>query len=302
LGKALKKQSRGLRDPRIQWSIALIVIMITGVFLYISYLPDLQVGGLKIDWRVKLHIVDYRYNINSTPPSGIGAPWGQYWFNHTYDRLNGVWVGPPDYAPINTRDDTGTIYVQYAVCCPAYVFTLSYFFSEWGQTLTKTCVGNYCYSPGETITYDTNDDNIFQTGEPVIHAAGNIAPASNTVLKTDPHLRFIGPINSVSWSSGDPIVYDTNNNGIYDAGDVLVSVSEPPRGSTLTFDPKIKYVDSNSDGTYNFPVTPPVLVSTKDTSRCDPSVLGLSDKYDWTIWEWRPTLAAAANCFPTSGV
>ena len=297
-----EKRTRGLRDPKVQLAIALIVIATTGLFFYLSYLPDTQIVKLQIDWRTKLQIADFRSNTNSTPPAGIGAPWGQFWFNHTYDRLNGTWLGPEGYAPLNTRDNTGSIYVQSTVCCPAYIFTLGYFFSEWGQHLNKTCVMDYCYSPGETVVYDVNNDNLFGTGDSVIHAAGNNAPASNTPLSSDSHLRFIDVSNTGSWSSGDPIIYDANSNGVYDNGDILVTVSEPLKGLPLSADSKIRFVDSNSDGTYNWPVPPVVLESNHDTTRCDPSVLGLAGGYEWTIWEWRPTISLAANCFPTSGV
>jgi hypothetical protein len=280
-------------------TIALIVIIITGVSFYLLYLPEAQSSDLKMDWRVKLQIINFRDNFNSTPPAGIGTP-GGYWYNHTYDRVNGTWLGPQGYASLSTRDGSGTIYIQSSVCCPAYVFTLSYFFSEWGQRLSRTCIMDYCYSPGESLVYDSNNDNVYRTPEPVIHAAGNHAPADNTTLSTDPHVKFIDTDNNGVWDPGEPVVYDTNNNGIYDGGDVIITISEPPRGTPLKSDPKIKFVDSNSNGKYDAPVPPMVLESNHDTTRCDPSVLGLSDGYQWTIWEWRPTIAAAAKCYPAS--
>src|SRR5690348_14192260 len=164
--EAKDRKPRGLKDTRVKLAVAIIALTIAGVFFYVQYLPSNQYsGGLVIDWRVKLHILNVRSQTNSTPPAGIGAPGTpgapSYWYNHTYDSVNGVWVGPPGYAPLNTRDDSGTIYVQSTACCPAYIFTLGYFFSEWGQPLSESCVLDYCTSPGETLVYDNDSSGTY---------------------------------------------------------------------------------------------------------------------------------------------
>jgi hypothetical protein len=279
---------RGLRDPKVSLAIGMIVLAIAGVFFYLQYLPTYQGQnqGLAIDWRVKLHILDARFATNSTPPGGIGTP-GGIWGNHTYDALNGTWLGPPGYASMYTRDGSGTIYIQSTVCCPAYVFTFGYFFSEWGYHLTSSCIGTiYCTTPGETVVYDNNTDGRFDGADKVIYAANNVIPVNGTVLLSDPHLKFVDTDRNGIWDPGETIVYDANQNGVFDAGDILVGpiTTAPPRGAQLRSDPKIMFVDSDGNGIFEFPQPPPAM--SDGTERCvDPNVK-LSNGKDWVIITW----------------
>ncbi|TMI12587.1 hypothetical protein E6H35_09275 [Candidatus Bathyarchaeota archaeon] len=295
-----ERKPRGLRDARVRLAVAIIALTIAGVFFFLEYLPSNQYsGGLVIDWRVKLHILDVRYMTNSTPPAGIGVPGGRYWYNHTYDSVNGVWVGSPGYAPLNTRDDSGTIYVQSTHCCPAYIFTLGYFFSEWGKPLSKSCVLSYCTSPGETIVYDNDSNGMYSTPDRVIYAAGNNIPPLGTLLSSDSNLKYVDSDGNSRWDPGETVVYDSNSNGQYDAGDAIAQsgTSNISLGSTLSSDPKINYVESNGDSTYDLRQPPPVMSDGKDPERCVSPLIGLSNGYDWIIITWSSLSSTiSGNC------
>lgn len=289
-----------LSDTKIKLGVAIVALTIAGVFFAVQYLPESSYpGGLAIDWRAKLHILDYRYQTNSTPPAGIGTP-GGLWLNHTYDMINGTWVGPPGYAPLNTRDRSGTIYVQSTHCCPAYIFGLAYFFSEWGQTFSKSCIGSYCTSPGETIVYDNDSSNTYTAQDKVIYAAGNNIPPLGTALSSDSRLKYFDSDGSGHWDQGETVVYDSNNDSYYDSGgDAIAQGALIPVGSKLSYDPKIRYVETNNDSTYDVNHPPPVMSDGKG-ERCVGQI-GLSNGSDWVIFLWSPlavTESLPGNCLP----
>ncbi len=120
---------------------ALSVLLIIGAFLYIYYIDANPASTLPVDWRFHIAIYDAVAQVNITIPAGIGVA-GGIWMNHTLDRY-----GPAGYAPLSTRDTSGTIYVQSVA---PRLFVLSEFFSIWGQSYNRTCVGygygTYCNS------------------------------------------------------------------------------------------------------------------------------------------------------------
>jgi len=119
-------------------AITIFSIMIIGTFVYLYYADANPGVHLVIDWRFHVTIYDGAINKNLTIPANIGVANG-IWLNHTLDRF-----GPPGYAPLSTRDTSGTIYVQSIV---PRLFVLSDFFSIWGQMYNKTCVGYGSSSP-----------------------------------------------------------------------------------------------------------------------------------------------------------
>jgi hypothetical protein len=296
LTSSTRGRARGLRNPKVSLAVGIIVIVVAGVFFYLQYLPAYQgqSQGLAIDWRVRLHILDARFGTNSTPPGGIGTP-GGIWSNHTYDALNGTWLGPPGYASMYTRDGSGTIYIQSTVCCPAFVFTMGYFFSEWGPPpLTQSCVRTYCTAPGETVVYDNNTDGRYDNGDVVIYAASNIIPTANTPVISDPHLTFVDLNGNNVWDPGETIIYDANRNGVFDAGDVVVKGMTPQPGSLLKSDPKIRFVDSDGNGVFDVPQPPPVM-SDGGPERCVDPNIKLSNGKDWLIITWS-SLGISLGC------
>jgi hypothetical protein len=57
--------------------------------------------------------------------------------------------GQPCISPLHTHDVTGVIHTESATPTPN---TLGQLFIEWGVTLSRTCVGEYC-SPGKAIAF-----------------------------------------------------------------------------------------------------------------------------------------------------
>lgn len=118
-------------------SVCLLLIII-GTFVYLYVLDSYPAGSkLSLDWRFHIAIENGATGKNITIPADIGVA-GGIWTNHTLDSY-----GPPGFAPLSTRDTSGTIYVQSVV---PRLYVLSEFFAIWGQTYSSTCVG---YGSGE---------------------------------------------------------------------------------------------------------------------------------------------------------
>ncbi len=76
--------------------------------------------------------------------------------------------------------------------------------------------------------------------------------ATGSPLKTDPKIMFVDTNNNGFWDFNETVVYDANNNGRYDPGELTASANgiPPPPGTPLVPDPKIKFVDTNNDNTW----------------------------------------------------
>jgi hypothetical protein len=109
----------------------------------------------------------------------------------------------------------------------------------------------------EPIVYDTDNNQVYDTGEPVILGP---APAAGTPLgapppapcgryvcpphnKPDPHFSYVDTGSHGHWVPGDSVVYDQNENGIFDAGDWVITGPAVAQGTNLSNDPLITYVD-----------------------------------------------------------
>ena len=103
----------------------------------------------------------------------------------------------------------------------------------------------------ESVVYDTNNNGIYDSGEPVIVGTGLV---SGAVLKIDPKLKFVNATNNPSetWTPGKTVAYDTNNNGIYDTGEPIIAGATPPAGTRLQSDSKVKYFDANNDNVWDY--------------------------------------------------
>ena len=104
---------------------------------------------------------------------------------------------------------------------------------------------NSVWDAGEFTFYDANSNNVFDSGDTAI--AGLIPTTCCAGLKTDAKVKFFDAINSV-WVPGDPVIYDSNSNNIYDGVDSVIHGPTPTLGSALKSDAKIKYVDTNGSG------------------------------------------------------
>ena len=88
--------------------------------------------------------------------------------------------------------------------------------------------GNNVWNFGESVVYDSNNNGGYNKGEPVIFGA---TPPTGTKLKTDPLIRYVDANGNNVWNFGESVVYDTNNNGVYDAGEQVIAGATPLVGT-----------------------------------------------------------------------
>jgi hypothetical protein len=73
---------------------------------------------------------------------------------------------------------------------------------------------------------------------------------SNTVA-LDTHIKYVNTTTAQThWNPGNAVVYDANNNFIFDAGDTVIS-GTPAANAKLKNDLRLKYVDANNNGVWN---------------------------------------------------
>src|SRR2546427_411682 len=98
---------------------------------------------------------------------------------------------------------------------------------------------------------------------------------SGMIFDRDNKIRFVNTLGTFFWKPGEPVVYDTNGNGIYDTGDVVIAGSAPPLGTPLELDPLFGYLDLNGNGHWD--TGEPVAYDTNDNGSYDygePMILG----------------------------
>jgi len=76
-------------------------------------------------------------------------------------------------------------------------------------------------------------------------------PALGQSLEIDARIKYIDTNGNAAWDDGEPVVYDTNSDGAYNTGDIMIVGVAPTQPTQLAFDPKLKFVDSTGGGTWN---------------------------------------------------
>src|SRR6266581_4390232 len=107
--------------------------------------------------------------------------------------------------------------------------------------------GDGHWDAGEAIAYDINSNGLFDNSNGDTSIASTL-PATGAILKTDPKLKFVG---AVPWVSPDPVVYDNNNNNVYNTGELVIFGTTPANGAALSTDAKIKFFDFNGNGVWD---------------------------------------------------
>ena len=109
----------------------------------------------------------------------------------------------------------------------------------------------YLYYPAyvEHVAYDSNSDGKYDSGD--IAIIGIIS--DNKTLVNDPKIRFVNAtsVPTETWNKSESIVYDADANNRYDAADIPVYGTVPLVGTPLMTDPKIKFVDTDSNGVWD---------------------------------------------------
>jgi hypothetical protein len=137
------------------------------------------------------------------------------------------------------------------------------------------------WDPGEPVLYDSNNDSIFESTEPII--AGTVSPGAQ--LSRDPLIKYVDINGDNLWDAGEVVVYDINNSNVYLVGDPVIGGTPVVPGAALTYDSHVKFVgpgsswipgnpvvyDSNSDGLYSASTDPHLkYVDTNNNGHWDP--------------------------------
>src|SRR5436309_1972198 len=157
----------------------------------------------------------------------------------------------------------------------------------------------------------------------VITGAGN--PTAATVLIFNANFKFcffVGAPQACSaatlWGAGAVVIYDANNNNVYDTGDIVVAGAAPPT-ATAGFKPdgRIKFIDTTpANGLYDFGET--VVADTTGTAGANgswaslaadpyigPAVFGwqFGLNYDPTLFltQMDPCSVGSSVCGPAAG-
>lgn len=150
---------------------------------------------------------------------------------------------------------------------------------------------NNLWDPGEPVAYDANNSSKYQVISPVI--AGVITVG--TTLKTDPHLKYVDINQDLKWDTGEAVVYDTNSNNVYNTGEPVIAGTPLVVGTPFASDSHFKFIgvgtswasgnqvlyDSNNDGLYSSSNDPHLkFVDSNNNNRWDP---GESVVYDTNL-------------------
>ncbi len=93
------------------------------------------------------------------------------------------------------------------------------------------------------LVYDNNADGRFELGETVMTST---SPASGTVLVEDPRVKYEDQDGNGKWDRGETVVYDSNDNGMFDGGEQVSMFTSTGTeihtnfGAALAYDPLLK--------------------------------------------------------------
>src|SRR6266567_1869126 len=87
---------------------------------------------------------------------------------------------------------------------------------------------NNVWDPGESIVYDVNNTSLYALGDPVLNGS---TPSAGTILKVDPLMRFADANGNGAYDSGEALVYDENNNHLFDVLEFVIIGATPSANS-----------------------------------------------------------------------
>src|SRR5262245_25503655 len=107
--------------------------------------------------------------------------------------------------------------------------------------------GNHCNTP---IVQDNNLNGAFDSGEallinPLFYP--RLTPDAGAPLKHSSKLKYVDANSNNQWDNGEAVIFDRNNNSVFDSGDQTLAGANPADGAALKEDPKIKHVDFGVD-------------------------------------------------------
>ncbi|TMI57139.1 PKD domain-containing protein [Candidatus Bathyarchaeota archaeon] len=72
-------------------------------------------------------------------------------------------------------------------------------------------------------SWDNATGSALNSSDIVIASANRLAPPSGTLLRSDPRIEFVDPNNDNKWERGEPVVFDSDNNNVFDASETAIS-------------------------------------------------------------------------------
>ncbi len=130
--------------------------------------------------------------------------------------------------------------------------------------------------------------------------------ATGTSLKSDARIKFVNSNSDNAWSFNETVVYDTNDNGTYDPGELLIGMvngtmmgTPPVPGTLVKLDMKIRFIDSNNNGSWN--TGEAVAYDTNNDSvylAGEPEIAGVGGNY-WGDYQGKDN---GANGFAGDGI
>jgi len=112
-----------------------------------------------------------------------------------------------------------------------------------GEPVAYDGNGNNLYDVGEAvIACGAGTDGVWDQGEPVVYdidsatnstyastdpVINGTAPVPGATIRGDYHIKFVDPSGTGHWVSGDTVIYDSNNNSLYDTGETVVAGTPP---------------------------------------------------------------------------
>ncbi len=100
-------------------------------------------------------------------------------------------------------------------------------------------------STGKVRFVDTDNNNVRDPGEPVVYDSNNDGVYSNS---TDPRIKFVDSDSNNHWDQGEPVVYDMNNDNLFETGEPVITGTAPPSETQLNADSHFRIVDADRNG------------------------------------------------------
>jgi len=172
-------------------------------------------------------------------------------FRIKYVDTNGNNVWDPGETVILDADSSGTYN-------PSLTDTVIAGSPTFGRSLTlDTSIrfvdsnANGVWNTGEPVVQDSNGDGKYSFGK--FHndtLVSGIAPLNNTAVALDTLIKFADTNSNQGWDSGEPVVYDINNNNVYDP-DFVIAGTAPASGTAVKLSLKLEFVDLNTNGAWD---------------------------------------------------
>jgi hypothetical protein len=76
---------------------------------------------------------------------------------------------------------------------------------------------------------------------------------ANSILQSDPKIKFVDNFGVGHWLPTDPVIYDSGSTGLYASSDIVISGSTPAIGTLLSIDKNLLFYPINGSSTWIAP-------------------------------------------------